>query len=190
MDIADWVREYGYLAVFIGSFLEGEAVLLIASVAAYQGYLSFYWVVVLSIGGSFAGDQLYFFLGKHYAPQLLQRFPGIEPRLKQVRGLMQKYRNHLILSMRFLYGLRIVGPIAIGMSDVTWRQYTALNLFAALVWALIVGGVGYVFGSALTLMFNDLHRIEGFVIAGIVLLVAVWWWLHRSHRVKLPWNIE
>jgi membrane protein DedA with SNARE-associated domain len=186
MHIIDWVRQYGYWAVFIGSFLEGEAVLLIAGFAAYQGYLSLYWVVVMSMGGSFAGDQLYFFLGKHYAPQLLQRFPGMAPRLVQVRALMQRYHQRLIFTMRFLYGLRIVTPIAIGMSEVAWRQYTPLNLCAALVWAVAVGCLGYIFGGTLTLIFTDLQRIEEVIIIGLALLVAIWWWLHRSGRVKFP----
>ncbi|QFY43399.1 DedA family protein [Candidatus Methylospira mobilis] len=190
MHIIEWVRQYGYWAVFIGSFLEGEAVLLIASFAAYQGYLSFFWVVALSMGGSFAGDQLYFLLGKHYAPQLLRRFPGIEPRIMKIRALMQRYHRRLIFTMRFLYGLRIAGPIAIGMSDVTWRQYTPLNFFAALLWALAVGALGYVFGSTLALVVTDLRRIEEGVIVGIALLALIGWWLHYTRRVKLPWHIE
>ena len=32
------IEDYGYLAVFIGAFLEGETILVMAGFAAYQGY--------------------------------------------------------------------------------------------------------------------------------------------------------
>ena len=188
MHITDWVQHYGYMAVLLGAFLEGEAVLLIAGFAAHGGYLSLPWVVVVAAGGSFAGDQLYFGLGKRYASQILKRLPAIEPRIEQVRTLMQRYHRPLILAIRFLYGLRTVGPIAIGMSEVTWRQYTPLNFLAALLWALAIGGAGYAFGGMMTLLFADIHRIEEGIIVGIALLGVLWWWLYRSRHCKPPWN--
>lgn len=188
MHITHWVQEYGYIAILLGAFLEGETVLLIAGFAAYGGYLSLPWVVAAATGGSFAGDQLYFGLGKRYESQILQRFPAIEPRIEQVRTLIQRYHRPFILGIRFLYGLRTVGPIAIGMSDVTWRQYTPLNFLAALLWALAIGSAGYAFGGMLTLLYADIHRIEEGIIAGIAMLGVLWWWLYRSRHCKPSGN--
>ncbi|MFZ1201027.1 MAG: hypothetical protein WAO07_12740 [Desulfobacterales bacterium] len=39
MDLKSLIENYGYVAIFIGTFLEGETVLVLAGLAAHQGYL-------------------------------------------------------------------------------------------------------------------------------------------------------
>jgi membrane protein DedA with SNARE-associated domain len=39
MDIPQLIQQYGYFAVAIGAFLEGETVLLVAAISARLGYL-------------------------------------------------------------------------------------------------------------------------------------------------------
>jgi membrane protein DedA with SNARE-associated domain len=41
-------------------------------------------------------------------------------RTAHARALLDRHNLGLILSIRFLYGLRIAGPVAIGMSEVLW----------------------------------------------------------------------
>ena len=39
IDLPGLIDAYGYLAVFVGAFLEGETILALAGLAAYRGYL-------------------------------------------------------------------------------------------------------------------------------------------------------
>lgn len=48
MDISTLIHQYGYLAVAVGSFFEGEAILLAGSVAAYHGHLALPAVLLLA----------------------------------------------------------------------------------------------------------------------------------------------
>jgi len=57
------ISHYGYVALVIGTFLEGESVLIVAGFAVHLGYLKLQWVILAAFAGSVAGDQLYFFLG-------------------------------------------------------------------------------------------------------------------------------
>ena len=43
---------YGYPILIIGTFLEGETVLVLGGLAAHLGYLSLDWVIVCALGGS------------------------------------------------------------------------------------------------------------------------------------------
>src|SRR5436853_498081 len=45
----DLIADFGYIAIFIGTFLEGESVLALGGVAAAHGYLSFTAVVAVAI---------------------------------------------------------------------------------------------------------------------------------------------
>ena len=46
MTLESIVDTYGYLAVLLGTFLEGETILVLGGFAAHRGYLALPWVIV------------------------------------------------------------------------------------------------------------------------------------------------
>ena len=180
MSLTALLLNYGYIAVFLGTFLEGETILIMAGFAAHRGYLDLRWVMAVATVGSFLGDQLYFYLGARYGWRILNRFPKLKPRAVRVQALLERYHLLLIPGIRFLYGLRMVGPLVIGMSSVSWTRFFALNLLGATVWAVLIGGSGYLFGNALALVLADLRNYEEALLAlmamgGIVIWLSYHW---------------
>ena len=170
MMLAGLIAQYGYLAVFAGTLLEGETILVLAGFAAHQGYLSWPLVVVTAICGGVLGDQACFFAGRRYGASLLGRFPGWRPRVEQVNRLLLRYHAGVIVAVRFLYGLRLVGPIVIGMSEVPAWRFVLFNLIGAAIWAPLVAGAGFLFGHSLQWLFADIQRYE---IAALALLIVL-----------------
>lgn len=179
MSLTALLIKYGYAVVLLGTFLEGETILIMAGFAAHRGYLNLYWVIALATAGSFLGDQLYFYLGKRYGWRIFERFPKLKPRALRVQALLERYHLPLILGIRFLYGLRIVGPLAIGMSSVSRIRFFGLNLLGAIAWAMLIGGAGYLFGYALELLLADIKRYEEAFLALIVIAGIVVWLVYR-----------
>ena len=184
MNIAQWVQSYGYVAVAVGTFLEGESVLLIAGAAASRGHLSMPVVIAVAAFASFMGDQLYFLVGRRYGAALLARYPSMQPRAARVRGLLDRHHLPLILSIRFLYGLRIAGPIAIGMSSVSWSRFLLLNGLGALLWALLIAGVGYGTGHALVQVLKVVDADELWSLSLLLILGIAWWLLARRRALN------
>ena len=120
MSLVELIQGYGYWAVAADAFLEGETMLLVAGAAASRGHLSLPAVVAVAALASLGGDQLWFYLGRRYGKRLLARYPSLVARTAHARALLDRHNLGLILSIRFLYGLRIAGPVAIGMSEVLW----------------------------------------------------------------------
>ena len=175
------VADYGYLAVFAGSLLEGETVLILAGFAAHQGHLSLPWVIAIAFCGGMLGDQIFFFLGRRYGESLLRRLPRMASHAERVNRLLLRHHAGLIIGVRFMYGLRIVGPIVIGMSQVSARRFLLFNLIGAAIWAVLIAGVGFLFGHTLKWLLADLDRYEwvvALVIVGIAGLMAV------AHRIR------
>jgi membrane protein DedA with SNARE-associated domain len=173
MTLTGLIAQYGYLVVFVGAFIEGETVLVLAGFAAHQGYLSLPWVMLLALCGGALGDQVCFFLGRHYGQPLLLRFPSLAPGVQRVDRLLERYHAWLIIGMRFLYGLRLAGPIAIGMSRLPAWRFVAFNLTGAAIWAPLIAGAGFLFGHTLELLFADIKRFEEAVLLLIVAIAAV-----------------
>ncbi|MBS0507039.1 MAG: DedA family protein [Proteobacteria bacterium] len=185
MTVVELIQSYGYVAVAIGTFLEGETVLLVAGAAASRGHLWLPAVVAVAAVASFAGDQLCFFLGRRYGNQLLARYPSLVARTTRARALLERHNLPVILSVRFLYGLRIAGPMAIGMSGVHWLRFFVLNAIGALVWAMVVAGVGYGFGHAMAGWLGAIDADELWALAAAALLGLGWWlWTHLRHAPR------
>lgn len=162
------IQRWGYAAVFAGTFLEGETVLVAAGFAAHRGMLDFATIVAVAACGSFLGDQFFYFLGRRHGGRIMRRFPGFRRRAARVRALLRRYHLPFILSVRFLYGLRIAGPVAIGMARVPWLRFLALNALGAILWAILIGSAGYFFGAALETMFADLRRHETWILIALL----------------------
>jgi membrane protein DedA with SNARE-associated domain len=186
MALADLLSQYGYLALFAGCLLEGETLLLLAGLAAHGGYLSYPVVVLVAFVGGTLGDQIGFFVGRRYGDALLLRWTHLEVPAARVRRLIERHSAGLIVGVRFMYGLRLIGPVVIGMSDVSARRFVAYNMIGAAIWAVGVSGAGYLFGHAIEWFLADLEFLEKFALAcalAVVVLLLVLRWLRlRSLR--------
>lgn len=173
VSLARLVSDYGYWAVFVGSLLEGESILLLAAYAAHRGYLSLPVVVAVACCGAILGDQIFFFSGRWFGEELLRRIPALQARAATVNRLLLRHHAGLIIGLRFAYGLRIAGPIVIGMSPLGRRRFLVFNVIGALIWAPLVAAVGFVFGHAMERLFVDLKQFETLGLVGLALLIAL-----------------
>jgi membrane protein DedA with SNARE-associated domain len=173
------IETYGYIAVFVGTFLEGETILVMAGLAAHLGYLDLRWVIATAFFGSLSGDQLYFYLGRWRGMRLFRRFPYLRRRAFIFRRLLHRYHAPIIVVIRFLYGLRIVGPIAIGMSRVPALRFLLFNVTGALIWAVVIAGIGYLFGEALERVLGHIRDYEVAALAVFALLGVIVWGGYR-----------
>ena len=184
------LQQYGYLAILLGTFLEGETVLILAGFAAHRGYLGLTWVILAAFAGTFMGDQLFFYLGRRHSVYLINRRPGWKPRIKKVQRLIQKYQILIILGFRFLYGMRTITPFGLGMSQVSWQMFVPLNLLGALLWAVVFGSAGYLFGQAMETLLGDLkhyeYRLFALLIAGGILFWALSFFRRDSLKRSAP----
>lgn len=184
MDLQSIIMTYGYAAILIGTFLEGETILVLGGFVAHLGYLMLPWVIAAAFIGSFCGDQLYFYLGRRHSDFVLHHRPSWQPRIVKIQLLLDRFHTPLILSFRFLYGLRTVAPFVIGMSRVHARRFILLNAIGAAVWAVIFGFGGFLFGHALEIFLNDLKKFEYLILAGLAITGLLIWSLYFYRRRK------
>lgn len=183
MNFEELIMEYGYLAVFIGTFLEGETILIVAGFAAYEGYLELPLVIMAAFFGSLFGDQLYFFLGRFKGCSILDRFESWKPRVERFRKLMDRHNTWFILIFRFLYGLRNLAPFAIGLSNVSIRKFVLLNIISAAIWAVTLGILGFFFGQVMEAVLDDIKKYELIIMGGLILCATIIF-LVRRYRMK------
>lgn len=184
MDLETIVSTYGYLAVFVGTFLEGETILAIGGFFASRGYLEFGWVIAFAFLGTVSADQIAFHLGRLQGAKILAARPRWRTRLERPLALLHRHRIPLILGFRYVYGIRIVTPFAIGLSGVRPVLFLLLDLPGAAVWATAVATLGYLFGVSVERLLGRAERYElqgAVVLAGLGLAI---WALVRWRRAR------
>lgn len=183
MALDELIATYGYLAILVGTFLEGETILVLGGVAAHLGLLELPWVMAAALAGSFTGDQCYFYIGRHYGPKILARRLSWQAGAEKVYRHLRRHQDFLILTFRFYYGLRNVTPFVIGASQVSRLRFLVLNFIGAVVWAVTLATLGFLFGEAFRLFLEDVEHYELWLLGGLVLAgFAIWLFTLLRHR--------
>lgn len=168
------IAKYGLLAIFLGAGIEGETVVMLGGVFAHRHLVSYWSAALAASAGSFAADQLLFFAGRH-----AQAYRPVQKLIKQpafvrVTQLLERHPTGFIFAFRFIYGLRAISPVAIGMSSIPSAMFVVLNAMAALIWGPLFTGIGYLFGQGIEQAFGHLplHRHMFIALGAIVLLLV------------------
>ncbi len=176
-------QQWGYLSylIIVGwTFIEGETIVIIAGFLSSQGLLVPWLIALCAFAGSFCSDQLMFFLGRRYGPAIFKKFPRLDKNTEKARELMLKYENLLILGFRFVYGVRNITPIMLGMSGVNHAKFLVLNFIGAVVWAFSFAYGGYYLGEVFFSVISEVTHGAAVGIGLLVLLLVVMWWIRRK----------
>ena len=190
MDLEYWLSNYGYIAVLIGTFLEGETILVLGGFAAHNGYLWLPGVLIAAFCGSFGGDQLYFFIGRRQGRKFLAKRPNWQARINRVYVLLERYHTLFILGFRFLYGLRTVTPFVLGTTDLKTSRYFFLNMIGAIVWAVGIGCAGYVFGEAVMVGIEHAKQYQAYILGGLAVAAVVFFVVTQIRKRRRPTLVE
>jgi membrane protein DedA with SNARE-associated domain len=183
--VVDLIEQYGYFVIVLWTFVEGETVVILAGMAVASGIgnLELRWVILSAIAGSFSGDQLYYYLGRRWGPTIIRRRKSWQESAEVVYAHLRRHQYWLILTFRFYYGLRNVTPFAIGAAHIPRLRFFLLNLFGAIVWAIVFAVGGELLGETFALFIDDYHRYALYIL-GICVVVgfAVWLVIRVNYR--------
>jgi membrane protein DedA with SNARE-associated domain len=142
---SEFVKDWGYWAVFLGAIVEGEVVILTASALAAYEYLSIYYVFLISFLTTVIADQGLFWLGHRMGTEwITKKFKRVAKVRDEVFNLLRKMDILFIFSFRFIYGIRMASPLIIGSARVNPYRFALFNTLSGLAWAFITCFIGYV----------------------------------------------
>lgn len=187
VDLNALIAGYGYWVIFLGCVLEGETVLILSGMAAHQGALQLLHVIGWATLGGVLGDQLLFWIGRYSGERLLPKLKRHQSAIERVEGLIHHYPTTSVFAVRFLYGMRLVGPIVIGASGLAPWRFALINVLSALIWAALFVSAGYWAGEALQHVLGDLkpYRLAIFLtVIAVVTLAALVRYLRSRTKVS------
>ncbi|MBY0292460.1 MAG: DedA family protein [Alphaproteobacteria bacterium] len=178
----EFIETWGYVAVFLGSLVEGESVIFVAGFLAHEGYLSLPKIILVSFVGTLFADQALYFVGRRYGSSIIDKFPSIKPKADKAFQLLRRYDTLFILSFRFIYGIRIISPVIIGSSGVGIKRFMILNLIAAIIWS--VGSCVAAFYFAHLIM-DQLHLLPKIILGIVVIGGGIGYFIFKKRNKKV-----
>lgn len=143
------LKEHGYIILFAWSILEGEMGLIMGGLLCHTGDMNLFLAIFIAGLGGFAGDQIYFYLGR-YNKEFIQNTEIYKTqRRKFALGhlLLKKYGWPIIFAQRYMYGMRTIIPISIGLTRYSSRKFAIINLISAWCWAAFTIILAWYFGE-------------------------------------------
>ena len=189
--LKEYLAVHGYWVLFLWTFLEGEAGLILAGFLAFDGIFNIFGVILTALAGAFCGDQFYFYLGRWKGQNLVKIFSSIAKKFRKALRILEKYGSYVAFISRFTYGFRIILPIVLGMTTFPGKRFLWLNILSALVWSMIFSLTGYIFGLSASIFVGDVSRYEHYLMLALIALIAAVWvfhlsysWRHRRRAMK------
>ncbi|WP_298491455.1 VTT domain-containing protein [uncultured Maritimibacter sp.] len=168
-----FVSHYGLAAIFIGCLLEGETVAIAGGLLAHR-HLLVPWQVVATVAAAvFVSDMGYFLLARRYRSH--RRMRGFAERPAFARALRVMGRNPTLLaaSFRFVPGMRIVGPVALGQSGFPPVRFALIAGCAGILWSTFYVTAGHAVGVAVHALLGDLARDRWLISVPVALVLGV-----------------
>ena len=184
MDITALLHSHIYTAIVLGSLVEGETTVVLAGFAAHQGYAPWWAVTLLAAAVNFVWDQSLFALGRWRGDWVLSKAPRLRAGVQRMSPLIHRHRRWVVFGVRFMYGLRTAGPIALGLARVPWPDFIVFNALGAAVWATVFAGLGYAFGNTIARVIGVAAHYEALAVLAILLLGIVAFGVHRWRRSR------
>jgi len=176
------LKEYGYIILFVWSIFEGETGLVMAGVLSHTGDMNLYASIVVAALGGFVGDQIYFYLGKINKKWVLEEFHTHRRKFARARLLLRKYGRWVIFIQRFIYGMRTVIPMTIGVLNYDAKKYAIINLISAFVWASLTIIPSYIFGEEILSLLQWLKHHWYFGIGFVAVMFGILWYINKKEE--------
>ena len=191
-----WIRDYGVVAVTVvltfesfGAPLPGESLLIVASVLAGRGDISFTWLLFFSWLGAVLGDNIGYIIGRMLGRSVVLRHGkriGLDAnRLKKIEEVFARFGPITVAFARFINVLRQLNGVVAGTLNMDWRHFLIFNALGGALWVLFWGFAGFYLGehlSKMTTYAGDLGVVGAIAVAAILLLAV----LYAFSQAKKP----
>ncbi|MCE3036858.1 DedA family protein [Helicobacter sp. faydin-H20] len=181
-----YVSTWGYAILFFWSVLEGELGLIFAGIAAHTGDLNVWLAIFIAGLGGFVGDQIYFFIGRSNKAYIQKKLANHRRKLALAHLLLQKYGWGIIFIQRYMYGMRTIIPISIGLTRYSALKFALINLVSAWIWAAITILLAWILGEQILsiLKFLKNHPYILVIFIAVFLLCVTYYFNRHAKKLK------
>lgn len=160
-----------YIVVFLGSFFEGEILLISAGIFSHLGalnfWLSLFFILLGAIAKAFIGYRLGEFLFKKF--EYNKFFKYIQ---KRVYNFLPRFKEKPFWSIfisKFIIGSNNLVIIFSGYEKINYKKFLIAEISATIIWAPILLSIGYFFSHTALHISREIWKFSMVVMVLFVL---------------------
>lgn len=184
MNLSQFIIDYGYWALLVGTFLEGEALVVAAGFFSHRGYLDLPVVLLVSSLGTFLSGQFWYLLGRFAGKRIIERSTERRARVARLQQWMGRGDALVMTGFHFAIGFRVITPIALGAFGSSAWRYAVFNAAGSMMWAAAYALLGYFFGTAAQRIVGEVAEHEWLIGLLVVSAGVLAWLFVRSSQKK------
>ncbi len=188
--ILNLIATYGYIVVFLivlaesaGVPLPGVTSLLVGGALAATGSLWLPGVMLAAALGAILGDTAGYWIGRTYGVALIRKhgrlFRFDEKKLARAEAFFARHGEKTIFLGRFVPVGRIFSAVLAGVSRMRYGRFLLWNAAGGVTWAILMGSLGYIFGSQLPLIESIVRQFGIAILVGVILVFVARYALKR-----------
>ena len=177
------LEAWGYLAIAFFSFGGSMLIVATAGVFAYLGHINLFYALLIASIFNFLGDNFLFYLGRYNKKDIQKYLIKHKRKLAITRVLMKKYGVLAIFIQKFIYGVKTLIPIVMGLSKYDFKKFIFFNFFASIFFVLVIGLSAYYFSDIIIAIFNYI-KTKPYLAPVILIVIAtiIWQYLKRVEK--------
>ncbi len=183
-DILSNLQTYGYLVLFLYSFGGGFLALMGAGVLSYAGHMDLGISILVAFIANFIGDLVLFYMGRYNKKEVMGYMHKHKRKLALSHVLMKRHGSWVIFIQKYVYGIKTLIPLAIGITKYDLKKFAILNFFASLLWAVTIGFASFMAGEAIQHAYGFVAQRPYLAPAILILIIALIWWYLTAKTKK------
>ena len=147
-DILTSLSTYGYIILAFYSFGGGMVALIGAGILSSMGKMDIGTSIMIATVANFIGDTMLFYLSQTNKKEVMGYMTKHKRKIAYTNLLMRKYGWLAVFLQKYIYGVKTLVPIVMGLTKYDFKKFVTLNFFASVVWGLLVGLISFYFAAA------------------------------------------
>ena len=175
---------YGYIILFLYSLGGGYVAIIAAGILSHLGEMNIIVSIIIATLANFTGDTLLFYMGRYNKQEMHSYLQKHRRKLALAHIKIKQYGDAIIIIQKYIYGIKTLVPLAIGLTRYDFKRFSSINAFASIVWGVSVGLSAYYAGSFLVPVVEYLGDHFYFVLLFLAVTVALLAWYFKSATKK------
>lgn len=173
-------------AIFVGFVVPGETAAVLGGVAASQGHVQLWAMILLVVIAAIVGDSVGYEVGKKVGPRLLgvRMLDKHRGRVEQAQDFLAKRGGWAVFFGRFTAFFRAMMPALAGTSKMPYRRFLAFNAFGGIVWGATFVVLGFVAGNSYERVAKTVGRDIAIGVAVVIIIGLIVWKVRESRRER------
>lgn len=172
------IRDWGYIILFLYSFGGGFLALVVAGILAFSGELNIVTVILVAGVANFIGDQFLFTLARKNKSQAKAMMQKHRRKIAMSHLLMRKYGSWVIFLQKYIYGIKTLIPLAMGLTKYDYKKFMIFNVLATIVWSILIGTASYMMGD---LVYTYIEEFKSYGLALVAIILFGVFLLYRKY---------